>query len=101
MRQRTTITLAIQDPILRSDLPGLLRRLCQLLARRERPVAICDVRGVEADAVAVDALARLALTARRNDCQVWLRGASKELLELVSFMGLDEVLRSEAKPGSK
>ena len=101
MRQRTTTTIAIQGPILRSDLPGLYRRVCEMLSRCETPVAICDVRGVEADAVAVEALARLALAARRNECQVRLRGASKELLELVSFMGLDEVLRSESTPGSK
>ena len=92
MRQRTTTTIAIQGPILRSDLPGLYRRVCQLLVRREAPIVICDVRGVEADAVSVEALARLALVARRNDCQVRLREASKELRELVSFMGLEEVL---------
>jgi ABC-type transporter Mla MlaB component len=101
VRQRTTTTIAIQGPILRSDLPGLYRRVCQLLAGREAPLAICEVRGVEADAVSVEALARLALAARRNDCQVRLRGASKELLELVSFMGLDEVLLCESTPGSK
>ena len=92
MRQRTTTTIAIQGPILRSDLPGLYRRVCEMLARCGAPVAICDVRGVDADAVAVEALARFALAARRNECQVRLRGASKELLELVSFMGLEEVL---------
>jgi ABC-type transporter Mla MlaB component len=101
VRQRTTTTIAIQGSILRSDLPGLYRRVCQLLARRETPFVICDVRGVDADAVSVEALARLALAARRNDCQVRLRGASNELRELVSFMGLDEVLRSESTPGSK
>ena len=101
MRQRTTTTIAIQGPILRFDLPGLYRRVCELLARREAPVLICDIRAVEADAVSVDALARLALAARRFDCQVRLHGASKELRELVSFMGLDEVLLSESAPGSK
>jgi ABC-type transporter Mla MlaB component len=101
VRQRTTTTIAIQGPILRSDLPGLYRRVCALLARRETPVVICGVRGVEADAVSVEALARLALAARRSDCQVRLRGASKELRELVSFMGLDEVLLFESAPHSR
>jgi ABC-type transporter Mla MlaB component len=101
VRQRTRTTLAIHGPILRCDLPGLYRRVCDLLARREARVLICDVHGVEADAVSVDALARLALAARRYDCQVRLRGASKELSELVSFMGLDEVLFSESAPESK
>jgi ABC-type transporter Mla MlaB component len=55
-------------------------------------VALCDVRGVEPDAATVDALARLQLGARRAGCQVRLRNASDELLELVSFMGLSDVL---------
>jgi hypothetical protein len=42
--------------------------------------------------VTVDALARLQLGARRHGCQVRLRNASTELLELVAFMGLENVL---------
>ena len=99
MRHRKTITIAIQGPILRSDLPGLYERVCHLAARREAPILVCDLLAVEADAVSVDALARLALAARRYDCQVRLRGASKELRELVSFMGLEEVL-SASVPGA-
>jgi ABC-type transporter Mla MlaB component len=55
-------------------------------------VALCDVQGVEPDAVTVDALARLQLAARRQGCQVRLRNASDELLQLVDFMGLADVL---------
>jgi hypothetical protein len=55
-------------------------------------VAFCDVSGVPADAVTVDALARLQLAARRSRCRVRLRNASDELLALVSFMGLADVL---------
>jgi anti-anti-sigma regulatory factor len=55
-------------------------------------VVFCDARGVTADAVTVDALARLQLAARRHQCQVRLRGASPELRELVAFMGLTDVL---------
>ncbi len=100
MRHRTTITVAIQGPILRSDLPGLYERVCRLAARLEAPILVCDLLAVEADAVAVDALARLALAAGRYDCQLRLRGASKELRELVSFMGLDEVLSAWAPASS-
>jgi hypothetical protein len=50
------------------------------------------VSGVEPDAVTVDALARLQLAAQRHRCQVRLRDASSELLELVAFMGLRDVL---------
>jgi hypothetical protein len=42
--------------------------------------------------VTVDALARLQLAARRRGCQIRLRYASAELLDLVAFMGLADVL---------
>lgn len=60
--------------------------------RRAITVVFCDVQGFAADAVTVDALARLQLVARRHRCQVRLRGASNELRELVAFMGLQDVL---------
>ena len=40
----------------------------------------------------LDALARLQLAAHRHACQVRLRDALPELLELVTFMGLTDVL---------
>jgi hypothetical protein len=55
-----------------------------------------DVRDVEPDAVTVDALARLQLAAKRLSCRLLLRNASPELLELVAFMGLAEVLRESS-----
>jgi ABC-type transporter Mla MlaB component len=55
-----------------------------------------DVAGLEADALTVDALARLQLAARRSGRCVTLRGASPELRELVAFMGLGEVLPDDA-----
>ena len=54
--------------------------------------ALCDVTGVEPDAVTVDALARLQLAAGRLGCTVRLRNASAELRELVALMGLRDVL---------
>ena len=54
-----------------------------------------DVAPLQADAVTVDALARLKLAAKRSDCELTLRGASAELWELVDFMGLGDVLRVE------
>jgi hypothetical protein len=44
------------------------------------------------DAVTVEALARLQLTARRLGRHVWFSDASPELLELLRLLGLDEVL---------
>jgi ABC-type transporter Mla MlaB component len=87
-----TIAFAISGPITRADLPGLCERVCAVLERSDADVALCDVSGVEPDAVTVDALARLQLAARHHGRQVRLRNASNELLELVAFMGLCDVL---------
>jgi len=89
---RETIAFAIHGPILRSDLPGLCDCVCAILTDAPADEALCDVRGVEPDAVTVDALARLQLAARRRGCRVRLRNASPALLDLVTFMGLTEVL---------
>jgi ABC-type transporter Mla MlaB component len=91
-RAPNTVAFAIRGPISRADLPGLCDRVCALLAQNASGVAACDVHGVDADAVAVDALCRLQLAARRHGCRVRLRHASEELLELVAFMGLTDVL---------
>jgi len=87
-----TIAFAIEGPIARTDLPGLCARVCELLQTSNAGIALCDVSGVDVDAVTVDALARLQLGARRSACQVRLCNASEELRELVEFMGLRDVL---------
>jgi ABC-type transporter Mla MlaB component len=87
-----TLAFAIYGPITRADLPGLCRRISRLLEESGAHVALCEVRGVEPDAVTVDALARLQLAAHRHRCQVRLRHTSTELRELIDFMGLTDVL---------
>jgi ABC-type transporter Mla MlaB component len=89
---RRTAAFTIYGPITRADLPGLCERVCAFLEETRAAVVFCDVPEVEADAVTVDALCRLQLAARRHRCQVRLRHASDELLELVAFMGLTDVL---------
>jgi ABC-type transporter Mla MlaB component len=86
------IAFVIWGPITRRDLPGLCERVCALMSRPGVEVALCDVTGVTPDAVTVDALARLQLAAGRRGCQVRLRHASDELRDLVTFMGLSNVL---------
>ena len=90
--ERGSITILIGGPIAPTDLPGLYRRVCTLLEGYDAALAVCHVDGITADAVTVDALARLQLAAGRHQCQVKLRGASSELRELVTFMGLRDVL---------
>jgi ABC-type transporter Mla MlaB component len=87
-----TVTLAIRVPLERADLAGLFERTCALLQGGAAELLRCEVAGVPADAVAVDALARLALAARRRGCRVRLCGASAELQALVGFVGLADVL---------
>lgn len=94
-----TLSLAVRGPLARSDLPGLYDRVCSLLSQTRPEVVRCDVAGVAADAVAVDALARLQVAARRRGCRVELRNASADLLDLVGFMGLDEALPPEPVRG--
>ena len=87
-----TIAFTIRGPIARADLAGLCERVCALLGESDGGDVICDVSGIRADCVTIDALARLQLGARRHGCRVRLRHASSELLELVAFMGLGDVL---------
>jgi len=91
-RAARTVTFAVVGPIARDDLPGLSARICALLARSRPDIAVCRVVDVGPDAVTVEALARLQLAAQRYGCKVLLRDASAELLDLVAFMGLTEVL---------
>jgi ABC-type transporter Mla MlaB component len=87
-----TITFAVYGPIHRDDLPGLCARVCRLLERKTPEVAFCNVAGVDSDAVAVDALARLQHAAQRHGCSVRLQDASDDLLDVVAFMGLEDVV---------
>jgi ABC-type transporter Mla MlaB component len=88
----SSVTLEIGGRLQRADLPALFERTCALLERSHPELLRCAVGAVEADVVAVEALARLALAARRHGAQVRLCGASRELRELVALMGLSEVL---------
>ena len=94
-----TIAFAIAGPIHRTDLPGLCVRVCALRDRSGAAIVLCDVAGIEPDAVTVDALARLQLAAGRYECQVRLRNASIELQGLIAFMGLRDVVPDHS-PGS-
>jgi ABC-type transporter Mla MlaB component len=88
------VGLEIRGPITRADLPALSTRVCGFFATHVGAIVDCDVSTVAADAVTVDALARLQAVARRNGCVVVLRNAGPDLLALVDLMGLTEVLPS-------
>jgi ABC-type transporter Mla MlaB component len=92
MSATPTVAFTITGPITAVDLEGLCHRVCALLEKSGAGLALCDVAGVEPSVATVDALARLQVAAHRRDCSVRLRGASDALLELVAFMGLENVL---------
>jgi hypothetical protein len=67
------------------------------MATPRRTIA-CDVGElVHPDAGTIDALARLALAARRLGFQIRLNHASDELADLLAFAGLGEVLGVEPR----
>jgi ABC-type transporter Mla MlaB component len=91
-REQEQVAFAIGGPITRADLPGLCDRVCALLRESGAGLVVCDVCGVEPNAVTIDALARLQLAARRTGSRVRLCNASPELMRLVAFMGLEDVV---------
>ena len=86
------VAVTIRGPLQRTDLPGLYTRVCAIFTANRGATLVCDVTEVAVDAVAVEALARLQLGARRNGCTVRLLSAPRELIDLASFMGLRDVV---------
>jgi hypothetical protein len=72
------------------------RGLFSYMAGPRPSTIVCDVAALAPDAAAIDALARLQLAARRLGLEIRLRHASSDLLGLLAFVGLSEVLRVEA-----
>lgn len=94
-----TILLVISAPITRADIQVLCECVKPLLKGNDAGFLVCDVGAlVDPDAVTVDALAQLQLTARRHGRQLRLRHTGPELQSLLTLMGLRDVLRPE--PGS-
>jgi ABC-type transporter Mla MlaB component len=83
--------LDIYGPIRRDDLPGLYARACRQLTDRAGQVLELQLPQGSCDAVVVDAMARLALAARRHRCAIKLGEVSDELSELIELAGLAEV----------
>ena len=90
--QSRTVYAQIRGPLERGDLPGLYARICAQLAATHGGTLVCDVAPVAVDAVAVEALARLQLGARRHGCRVLIANAPAELGALIRLFGLETVL---------
>jgi anti-anti-sigma regulatory factor len=75
------------------EVPALCDRIHAVLQHADAELVVCDLGAlVDIDLVTVHALARLKLTARRLGCGLSLRHASRELEELLAFVGLADVL---------
>ncbi len=90
--QPSTGILVIDGPVAAADVPALCERLRALLAHCDAKVVVCDVGTLAADAVTIEALARLQLTARRLGRRIRLQRTSCDLDRLLEFAGLDDVL---------
>jgi STAS domain len=78
--------------VTRADVKAACARLHALADGGEADAVTCDVSGLAAEVAAVDALARLALVARRLGCPLKVRRASPELRDLVELCGLTDAL---------
>jgi ABC-type transporter Mla MlaB component len=91
-RQPHTIVLVL-DSLDQADVGPLIEHVVPGADPDGPSVILCDLTQLtEADMGTVDALARLALRARRLGCSISLRGPSSELCELLAFAGLGDVL---------
>jgi ABC-type transporter Mla MlaB component len=101
-----TIVLVVDAPLVRAGIAALCERVRVMLESCDADQVVCDVSAlVDPDAATIDALARLQLTARRLGRQVRLRHACGELQDLLSLMGLGDVVslcpESGLEPGGQ
>ena len=83
----------LEGRITRADVPVLRDRFRALLEQSGAASITCQVGGLtDPDAVVVDALARLQLTAQRFGSTIRVRGACPHLQELIALAGLRDVL---------
>jgi anti-anti-sigma regulatory factor len=95
----SAVQFVVRVTITRADIPALCARLADLLRGRSADVVECDVGGIDRpDVVTVEALARLALTARRHGGRLVVTGAGPDLFGLFGLLGLTELL-APAGPG--
>jgi ABC-type transporter Mla MlaB component len=80
-------------PVTRDAIPAVCERARRLLEGCDAGPVVCDVGALaEPNAITIDALARLQLTARRLGHRVELRRTCEELEDLLELTGLREVL---------
>jgi ABC-type transporter Mla MlaB component len=92
-----SIVLDVRSPVAHAAVPALCERVRVLLAAGVVEVITCEVGGLtHPDPGAVDALARLQLTARRLGRSIRLRHPRRELRDLLGLTGLCTALPCDA-----
>jgi ABC-type transporter Mla MlaB component len=92
----SAVRFAVGTAITRTDIPALCAQLADLLRGQAGDLVECDVTGLsEPDLAAVDAVARLRLTAHRHGRRLVVIGADPDLLELFDLLGLTDLLCPE------
>ena len=86
------LVLELDGELSRAALPRLSTHVQAELETDEHDVVECELAHAAADAVTVEALARLRLATLRRDCPLTLRGVTPELRQLIDFMGLRAAL---------
>lgn len=93
MPESSEIVVEIAGRIDRADIPALCERVRVALEGGGVDLVVCELGALAAaDCVAVEALARMQLSARRLGRRLYLRNVSPELSGLLYFVGLGEVV---------
>ena len=94
MARSSAATVVIAGPVGSAQAPALCARVREVLAGGAD--VVCDLGALtRPDLGTVDALARVALVARRRGCGLGLRRAAPELRELLALAGLAEIVPCE------
>jgi hypothetical protein len=95
-----TVVVSVVGAVAGDDLRHACEALTALLTGTDACLVVCEVSARAApDAATADAVARLALTARRNGRPVQLGHASRDLRRLLRFMGIAEAVGLPPTPG--
>jgi ABC-type transporter Mla MlaB component len=94
------LALVVIGPIARGDIEPLCEGTRAAFDASDAHLVVLDLAAIGvADVVTIESLARLELTVRRAGGWIRFRRAGRELHELVSMMGLADVLRFDTGSG--
>lgn len=95
------VVLVVSGPVARAEIDALCERAGAALRTCDLGAVDCHVDGLAPDALTVEVLARLQLTALRLGRRISLRDASPQLRDLLEVLGLDRAIpcgRSALEP---